>query len=202
MILGPRQRASYHADLHLPVSAKVRLPPGTAEAVLGVPVTEVAQRSVPLSALWGTDAGLPARLAAAGEHEAVRRELEARLRAAPVAVMQRARLTRTAAAALLRPGPNGLRPTVAEVARRLSISERQLRSVFTSVVGLAPKRFASIERVRAVTEADLHRDLAEVAVASGYYDQAHLTADFRAAMGVTPGEFRAGRFPPPTACRG
>ena len=33
-------------------------------------------------------------------------------------------------------------------------------------------------------------DLAEIAVELGYADQAHLTSDFRAATGTTPGAYR------------
>jgi AraC-like DNA-binding protein len=206
VVLGPRRRASYHTDRGLGVRAKIRLRPGVAEGVLGLPVRELAQRAVPLDLVWGDDAGITATLCRlAADPKAVRSELRRRLllrlQDAPDGVRRRARLAAAAASALSGAGcRDGLRPTVSEVARSLSVSERQLRSVFSSVVGLSPKRFASVERVRAVTAADANCGLAEVATSVGYYDQAHLTADFRAAMGVTPGGFRAGRFPPPTAC--
>jgi AraC-like DNA-binding protein len=40
------------------------------------------------------------------------------------------------------------------------------------------------------------RALTDIALASGYYDQAHFTSEFRRISGFTPGEFPASRFFP------
>jgi AraC-like DNA-binding protein len=70
--------------------------------------------------------------------------------------------------------------------------------VFRETVGVSPKAFARLARfdraLRAARE-DGHASWASIAAAAGYYDQAHLIADFRAIAGVTPraflGELRA-----------
>lgn len=43
--------------------------------------------------------------------------------------------------------------------------------------------------------------MGELAAASGYYDQSHMTADFRALMGVPPRSYFTGRLPSTTPCR-
>jgi AraC-like DNA-binding protein len=70
--------------------------------------------------------------------------------------------------------------------------------VFRETVGVSPKAFAQLARFhRALRTAreDVHASWASIAAAAGYYDQAHLIAEFRAIAGVTPrallGELRA-----------
>jgi AraC-like DNA-binding protein len=89
---------------------------------------------------------------------------------------------------------------VRETAARLHVSERHLRSVFTETAGLAPKAYARIERVRSALDRLADGDLARLATEVGYYDQSHLTNEFRAVMGITPAAFAAGRRPPPAPC--
>jgi AraC-like DNA-binding protein len=73
------------------------------------------------------------------------------------------------------------------------VSERYLRRVLTQGVGISPKHFARISRVRKV----LGRpgSWSAVAAEAGYFDQSHLVAEFRSIMRVTPGAFEAGRVP-------
>ena len=84
------------------------------------------------------------------------------------------------------------------VAVDLGVSERHLRRVFRENVGVSPKAFAKLMRFRCALRAaneDTHASWASIAAAAGYYDQAHLIAEFRAIAGVTPsallGELRA-----------
>ena len=91
-------------------------------------------------------------------------------------------------------------PLVRDVAERLHLSERQLRTVFTLAVGVSPKRFARIQRVRYALALRGRLPLARLAVEAGYYDQSHLTSEFRATMGVTPHSFISGQVPAPVDC--
>ena len=92
---------------------------------------------------------------------------------------------------------------VSSVADDLDMSERSLRRAFRDTVGMSPKAFAKLARfhraVRAARE-DLRGGWGRIAVDAGYYDQAHLIADFRDLVGVTPRalleELATGRYAP------
>jgi AraC-like DNA-binding protein len=89
---------------------------------------------------------------------------------------------------------------VHEVAAGLHLSERHLRTLFTDATGLPPSRFVRIARVRFVLD-HLDLPLRDLAAVAGYYDQSHLTTDFRRVMGVPPAAFLAGAHPATTPCR-
>jgi AraC-like DNA-binding protein len=70
--------------------------------------------------------------------------------------------------------------------------------VFTESIGIGPKDFARAARLqRAVRMTKTSTDWGRIAADVGYYDQAHLIADFRDLVGLTPGAFakRAGGSP-------
>lgn len=199
VVLGPRTRATYSAGKAWVSWLRIRIRPGRAHLMLGVPARELADRCVPLAELWDaaaaafTDAPVPEderilrRLAAAGA---------ARLSALSHADLARADLVSGAAASLTGSRPAGVHAT----AGRLHLSERHLRALFTDAVGLAPKRYARITRVRGVLARARDGRWARLASEAGYTDQAHLTADFRDLMGVPPAAFLAGHVPAPTPC--
>jgi AraC-like DNA-binding protein len=54
--------------------------------------------------------------------------------------------------------------------------------------------------VRRVVRRGGHGEWARLAAELGYYDQAHLSREFRAAMGVPPGAYLAGDLPAATYC--
>ena len=83
---------------------------------------------------------------------------------------------------------------VTSVAKDLGVSERHMRRAFAEVVGLSPKALFKLLRFdRALEAAKNRRDVSwsDIAVGAGYYDQAHLIADFRSIAGATPREFLA-----------
>ncbi|MFD7732447.1 helix-turn-helix domain-containing protein, partial [Kitasatospora phosalacinea] len=184
VLVGPRTRAAYHLAPPGRSCVRVRMRPGGARALLGRPLNGLADGVRPLGELPGLDVDRFAAdpVAALGAALADRPEPPERL---------------AEAARLLATG------TVAGAAARLHLSERRLHVLFTDATGLSPKHFARIERVRAVLAAGLAAGpgrWAEVAAAAGYYDQSHLTAEFRRFMGVPPAAFTAGRRPAATAC--
>jgi AraC-like DNA-binding protein len=179
-VVGPRTRGSYNPSKRLPVCVRVRLRPGQARAVTGTPAHELADRVVSLADLWGR-ADDPGRAIWRVKDE---------LRTAPVD-----RLLDAAMRKMIRPGAR-----LSEVADRLGVSERHLRNLFARDVGLSPKHYARISRVRTVLELAGRRPWAEVADRAGFFDQAHMIGDFRSMMGVSPGAFLAGRLPAVTPC--
>ncbi|MEV0407760.1 helix-turn-helix transcriptional regulator [Actinoallomurus sp. NPDC050550] len=202
VVVGPRTRAAYHVGKDLPICLKVRLPPGAARPLLGLPISELVDRVMPLADLWG-DPGvrLERRLARlGGDRGLIRDHLDAALRAhigsrSPVDPA-RARLVRAAATAL-----SARRPThLPDLARHLAVSERHLRGLLTEDAGLPPKSFARVARLRNALTCGRISRLAELAATAGYYDQSHMTADFRSMMGVPPGAFFAGRLPDLQPC--
>lgn len=78
---------------------------------------------------------------------------------------------------------------VAEIARRLGVSHGYLDREFTRVVGLTPRSLGRLLRVRRLLDGlDVHGtpNWADLAVALGWFDQAHLIRDFRRHTGVSP----------------
>lgn len=200
--MGPRTRATYLAPKTVALCAQVRIGPGRARSLLGVPLSEITDRVVNLQEVWGEPAlRLVDQLAALAPDErriAARMEVEfaARLATRPAAERDRADLVRHAVHRLAA----GTRP-LPEIARSVGVSERYLRALFHDGVGMAPKRFTSIGRVRGVLgQVGDGAEWAAVATRTGYYDQSHMTAEFREVMGVPPGAFRAGRLPTAGPC--
>ncbi|MFJ9821981.1 helix-turn-helix domain-containing protein [Streptomyces sp. NPDC101151] len=202
LAVGPRVRAAYH-DAGLPVSCvELRLAPGTSLPLLGVPAAELVGRVVPLDRLPGRAAR---RLAAQA------RWLDPEEGASRLADVLPELLSDTAGSsrtALLRAGVDALSVgsgrvpgQVRDVARELAVSERQLRNLFAEGVGVSPKHYARINRVRTVIDRATTAPWSELAAATGYYDQSHMTSDFRALMGVPPRSYFTGRRPAATACQ-
>jgi AraC-like DNA-binding protein len=182
LVMGPRTRARYPAPKELPVCVRWRLGAGAARALVGTSPDELVDQVVPLGELWGRDAdpfagpASPDRLTAA---------LAARAQAARADA-----LVRQASVELSRP-----QVRVAATARRMGVSERHLREVFTAAVGLSPKQFARLTRLRRILPDMRSGSLARLAGEAGYYDQSHMTAQFREFMHVTPRAFAEGRVP-------
>lgn len=89
--------------------------------------------------------------------------------------------------------------SVGDLADELGWSRRHLVARFREQVGLPPKVLARVlrfQRSLRLRGADGRpRPWAEVALACGYYDQAHLNRDFRQFAGCTPTELLAARLP-------
>jgi AraC-like DNA-binding protein len=82
--------------------------------------------------------------------------------------------------------------TVATLAAGLGTTPRSLQRLFADWVGVSPKWVLQRHRVHLAAEMlgrDPALDLAGLAAAVGYYDQAHFTGDFVRAVGVAPGEY-------------
>jgi AraC-like DNA-binding protein len=167
-----------------------RLGVGTAEAVLGVRGSAIADRIVPLEALWGAAAArrLADRLFCARDVDDAAAILEVAIADRLATADDRRDHVRLAIEAAARLPFAG----VSSVAADLGISERHLRRLFLDVVGVSPKVFARLARFHRALRAARARGRASwatIAAAAGYYDQAHLVAEFRALAGEAPRAF-------------
>lgn len=174
----------------------VRLHPMGAFALLGLPLDALTGLTVDLESVNGAEArrlvdtceaarGPEARLRAAA------RWIEQRVRAGPdpdpAVAWMAAQIERHAGAV-----------SIGALAARTGWSTTRLTGTFREQVGVTPKLFARVLRFRSALEmvASADRALAEVALAAGYYDQSHFSADFREMSGFSPSAYRAAhRFP-------
>jgi AraC-like DNA-binding protein len=75
------------------------------------------------------------------------------------------------------------------LASQFGLSSRRIQQRFAHAVGMSPKQLMRITRLQRALEAARstpHRGLAAAALASGYYDHAHLDRDCRAIAGEPP----------------
>lgn len=178
VVAGPDTAARVHegdADEVL----GVRLHAGRGPALLGVPADELRDQTLPLAALWGD-----------------RRAGDLADRVTSPRDLGEWALSESA------PDPLGLRlhalldegASISGAADLLGYGPRQLHRRALPVFGYGLQHLGRVLRLnRAVAVADSGADWAEVAAHTGYADQAHLTRDFRALAGVTPGGLRAER---------
>ncbi|MFG2133937.1 helix-turn-helix domain-containing protein [Streptomyces sp. NPDC048751] len=204
LVVGPRARASYHTDAQRRVRScvQLRLGPGTVRPLLGTPAVDLVGQALPLATLPTTTARELARRLADLTPEDIPAHLARVLpeRLAPAVDRSRTLLLRAAVDALST--RTGRAPAqVRDVARDLAVSERQLRNLFSEGVGLSPKHYARIDRVRHVLTHASTAPWAELAATTGYYDQSHMTSDFRTLMGVPPRSFFTGRLPEARPCQ-
>jgi AraC-like DNA-binding protein len=175
----------------------VRFRPGLAGPALGVPVDAVRDARVPLRELWGDGAAALADALAGGADpaEALTRAVAARLRAAapadPAASALLSAFTRpiaASAAEAAEPAVDAALPRaepVRDIARRLGLSERQLRRRALAAFGYGPKTLQRVLRFqRALALARRGDPPSGVAYVTGYADQAHFAHDVRDLAGV------------------
>jgi AraC-like DNA-binding protein len=190
--LGERALEVRHAGSSFDMA--VGMDPLGAKAVLGVPSRAIAGHVVDLADLWGTGAGeLVDRLATA-------RSWASRFAILDTMLSERARDADRSPDALGHAwrrllGANGS-ISVADLAESVGYSRRQLHQRFVSDYGVTPKRAARIARFQHSARLLRTRErrprkaglpnLAEIAVAAGFYDQAHMAREWNDLAGCPP----------------
>jgi AraC-like DNA-binding protein len=77
-------------------------------------------------------------------------------------------------------------------ANAVGYTNRHLRRVFLDFVGAAPGDYLRLRRFNtALRHMRSPQNLTEIALAAGYYDQAHFCREFKDFAGLTPSEYRA-----------
>ncbi len=187
--VGPQTRRGY--DLLVAGRARwftIHFAHGGLHRLLGVPMTELADRGIAADAFAGHAAAeLAVRLVECADDDARVACAEAYVRR----LCRRAARTPALVSAVAA-GPLADGRDVAAVARAAGMSVRQLERRFAREVGLAPKLFSRVARLqRALAWRERHPTAAwaEVASMTGYHDQMHLVRDFRALAGDSPTRF-------------
>lgn len=168
---------------HEPASG-IRLRPGAAGAVLGIPASQVLDARVPAMTVWPDAASaLSEALAAADPGD--RLDLLAR-----TVLRRKAQCDGLVAAAARRLGAPDAR--IARVAADLGVSERHLHRRTVEAVGYGPKTLGRVARLRRLIALSTGTDalsLAQVAAIAGYASQAHMSDEVRRLTGLTPVRF-------------
>jgi AraC-like DNA-binding protein len=196
LVVGMQSRGTMIDTASLQSIAGVLFWPGAAPAFFDPPADEFHNRNIPLDLVWGPAAG----------------ELRERLRGAPTPASKFAVLE---AALQARAGKRGglhsavryaigkieraphIR-SVLELARDAGLSRRRFAQLFREQVGVTPKLYCRLHRFREVVrqiDSGAPVDWADVALAGGYCDQAHLAHEFREFAGISPGACLAGKRP-------
>jgi len=173
----------------------VRLRPAGAYALLAPPLRETSGRMVGLEEIFGP----AARELVERCHEApdvpgqfqilsgwIRRRIVESCVSTPEVAWSAARIE----------GTHGEVP-ILELRRETGFSAARLASLFREEIGLKPKLYARVVRFRRVLKMlqDGNGSLANVALDAAFYDQPHMTGEFRELSGMTPGEFLRARHP-------
>lgn len=187
-VAGPRTRALFKNATGVARAVMLQFKPGWSAPLLGVAANALTDRIVPLEDIWGRSGNdlCTALLAAPSLPDVMDRLAHALdLRTRKTFEPASGPLARHAVRLL-----EGGEVRVESVASQLGVTARHLRRAFTESVGIGPKEFARTVRLqRAVRRAATSKDWASIAADAGYYDQAHLIADFRQLVGLTPGAF-------------
>ena len=81
-----------------------------------------------------------------------------------------------------------------QLTSKVCLSQRQLERLFNHQVGMTPKRYSQVARVgrarQAIKTSSGKLCLSEQALIAGYYDQAHLTREFKKMVGLTPAAYQ------------
>ena len=166
----------------------VRFWPGRAYPVLGMPAAELTDLRVDVGDVWrdgardveSLDLGDLSTLFASFEQL-----LRRRLARAPSG-----NVTVDAAVCAIRRAQGNL--SIAALAPALGVTRQYLARAFALHVGVPPKTFARVVRVRSTLErarVAATVDWAALALEAGYYDQAHLAGEVKELTGRSPGEW-------------
>ncbi len=171
----------------------VRLTPGALPLLVRLPAAELTDRGARLEELLGASGrALARRLEDEGDPVRVGSVLMDFLERRLAGTAPDWRVRGLMAALAEAPGSR-----VGEVCRRLGVSPRTLRAVARADIGLAPKTVQRIRRLLTTLQALRGAppgNGVEVALGTGYADQAHLIRECRGLLGETPRRFLARRL--------
>ncbi|MGH9335168.1 MAG: helix-turn-helix domain-containing protein [Vicinamibacteria bacterium] len=188
-VVGGIRSGFYVKDISKPVrTVGALLQPGASRLLFGAQAHELVDRHTPIQDLWGNSSRqLWERLQEAGN---LRKQLEV----FELCLAQRL------------PRVCGIHPAIAHALSRFSAttdigeiveetgySHRRFIEIFRRTVGLAPRLYCRVLRFQQALKVANRRPRVswiDVALESGYSDQAHFNREFREFTGISPGEYR------------
>jgi AraC-like DNA-binding protein len=174
--------------------------PGGARGLFGAAADDFLNRIVSLEEVWGSRGReLQNRLLEAGSSEHQFQILQSSMHTA----MERAGDARIELHAAVAHALAELRQTphiqsVIDLARESGLSRRRFSQLFSEQVGTTPKLFCRLQRFLQIVERTKDAgeiDWADVALAGGYFDQAHMAHEFQEFSGLSPGRYLAAAHP-------
>ncbi len=182
VVAGPRDVFHVKDVCESTRAVGVQLHPAAARALFGVPASHLAGHHLALDDLWPT-----------AEVARLRQQLlESATPAAQLDLLETAIAARLTCVRPLHPAValalQAARGTdaVAAIVAATGFSHRTVATEFRQAMGLSPKRFLRVRRLRRLLPRIGSAPWDELALAAGFSDQAHLVREFTAITGVTP----------------
>ncbi|MEO6570102.1 MAG: helix-turn-helix domain-containing protein [Ilumatobacteraceae bacterium] len=195
VVCGPETRGWSFQVAAGSTSVGLRFEPAAFTAVFGERADALLDRRIPLDGLVGSRTArvLGERLGGAPSPDHRRHLLTDFVRATQPGSW-RGRCTPEPTAGALVTAPPGI--DIADIARELGVSRRQLHRVAVRTLGYGPsmvRRVMRTQRALAAMRSAVPMTLAEIAVVSGFADQSHMTREFRDICATTPAVARRSR---------
>ena|SRR3984893_3089958 len=192
LLMGIRSRFSIIDTAKLRSAMGVVFRPGGVHAFLNTPADAFRDKNVSLDLIWGSMVRtLRDRLRSANHPAEKFRVLEVALLEH---LNERVQLNAAVRYALQEFARKPQIPRVRELAQEAGLSRRRFAQVFREQIGLTPKLYCRLQRFQNALKqiaSGASVDWAQIALAAGYCDQAHLAHEFRDFSGLSPSAYLA-----------
>jgi AraC-like DNA-binding protein len=196
LLIGIRSRFNIIDTAKLRSAMGVVFRPGGVHAFLGAPADAFHNKNVSLDSIWGSMVpSLRDRLCDANDPAEKFRVLEIALLEH---LNERLQLNAAVRYALQEFARTSQIPKVRELAHAAGLSRRRFSQLFREQIGLTPKlccRLMRFQNTLKLIASGASVDWAQLALAAGYYDQAHLAHEFRDFSGLSPSAYLASPSP-------
>jgi AraC-like DNA-binding protein len=196
LLIGIRSRFNLIDTAELRPAMGVVFRPDGAHAFLGALTDGFQNKTVSLDLVWGSMVqSLRDRLRAANDPGEKFRVLESALLQQR---NERLQLNDAVRYALKEFARRPQLPRVRELAHEAGLSRRRFAQLFREQVGLTPKLYCRLQRFQNTLKliaSGGSLDWAQLALASGHCDQAHLAHEFHDFSGLSPSAYRASPSP-------
>jgi AraC-like DNA-binding protein len=192
LLIGIRSRFGVIDTAKLHSAMGVVFRPGGAHAFLSMPADAFQDRNISLDLIWGSMVPTLRDQLRTANHPAEK------FQALQVALLGRinrgAQLSPSVRYALKEFARRRSAPRVQDIAQEAGLSRRRFAQLFREQIGLPPKLYCRVQRFQNALKqiaSGASVDWAQLALAAGYCDQAHLGHEFRYFSGLSPSAYLA-----------